>query len=220
MGRVILGFLLATATLGAGTAQRVCAPPEIRAALSPRLGHWSAEEAYETLRDPARLRRAFRELRAAIPELELDQAACALASAAGRRLASARELERLIEAYRSVGRPAEVSTILMGVFSRLPDDLLLEMVDRYQAGACRTPEPVEFDLRVAADALASTSRGARVRFVESVLKLYGPGSSVYYKTEANDCLVIVDRELAYAALGTLPEELRKRHEKRFEIFHH
>ena len=26
--------------------------------------------------------------------------------------------------------------------------------------------------------------------------------------------------LAYAALGTLPEESRKRYEKRFEIFHH
>ncbi len=219
MGRTMLGFLLAAMGLW-GAAGEPCAPGPLARALSSDLSRWGPRDRYEILLEPARLRRAYEELRTARPDLEIDHVACALAAGATQQLGTIRQLERLIERYRSGPRPVQVSMILMGIFSRLPDRLLLEVVDRYQARACRTPEPGEFELRVATDALASTSREARIRFIESVLKLYGPGSAVYYKTEANDCLVIVDRELGYAALGTLPEEVRRRYEKRFEIFHH
>ncbi len=219
MGRTALGLVLAAAALWAAAGEKQCAPAPLARILTERLQRWNSEERYRILLEPARVRRLHRELSAAVPDLELDHVACALAAGAAGRLETVRRLEALIEAYRSEPRPVEVSMVLMGVFSRLPDRVLLEVVDRYQARACRTPEPGRFELRVAADALASASREARIRFIESVLKLYGPGSAVYYKTEANDCLVIVDRELAYAALGTLPEELRKPYERRFEIFH-
>ena len=79
------------------------------------------------------------------------------------------------------------------------EELLIDVVRRYQERACGTPVPGRFDQRVAGDALASTSEAYRERFVQDVLRLYGPGSAVHYKTEANDCLFLVDRELAQAA---------------------
>jgi len=219
MGRWALGLICVTILAAPGAAAE-CAPRAVQETVTKKTADWGAERSLAVLADAARFRSVYNELHARTRELEPDHLACALARRAVARLKTFSSVRDVIEAYRSQPSPAEVSMVLMGVFRQLPDRLLLQVVDQYQAAACRTPDPGPFDLRVAADALASASEKTRIRFIESVLKLYGPGSSVYYKTEANDCLVIVDRELAYAALGTLPEEDRERYKGRFEIFHH